>query len=397
MKYKRIFAALIILCLLIILPSAVLAQEQPAEKSGASAEGLLEEMYGELGLSGMEEYAGDESFFKLYGFDNVFDFLKAVITGQYEFSFESFFGMIRDVFFQEVRSCISIIVEIMILCILCGLVQTMSTSFLSARVADVAFFAVYLALAALLIGVFFESVKSCTAVILKLVDFMNIAIPALLILLATNGGALTGGLVSPALMFFCNFVTYLINSFIIPISSFGFVLSIADNLLKEINISYFTKFIKKAASFLLGACFTIFVGIVSIEGLTFASIDGIGVKTLKYAASNLIPVIGGFLSSSLDTISGFLLIIKNALGLLGVLVIIATTFTPVLKLIGIFFALRIASIVVQPFTDSRIAGAVDSAANYMFFITVCVITIGIMFIVMIALLLMLGNYILMLR
>lgn len=392
------FLCIIIIAFILISPCGIIfAADDTTSQTSPTSQALLDELYDQTGLDALSQFSSGYDLYSLTGYHNLKDFFSAVITGEYAFSFESFFTLIKDLLIGEFQSYISIIINIMILCVLCSLVNIMGSSFLSQRIGDAAFYAVYFALSVLLVNIFFQSIKSCTAIIDSLIEFMNILVPVLLVLLSTTGGVLTASLMSPALLFFTNLVTYLINSFIIPVTCFGFVLSIVDNVMSGINISYFTKFIKKASAFLLGISFVVFMGIVSIEGLTFTSIDGIGVKAAKYAVSNLVPVVGKFLSDSADTVTGFILIIKNTVGLFGVLIVIAITLIPVLKLFAMFLALRFSAILVQPFADSRISGVVDSAASSMFFVTSCMAVIGVMFIIMIAMLIMMGNAILSLR
>jgi stage III sporulation protein AE len=175
------------------------------------------------------------------------------------------------------------------------------------------------------------------------------------------------------------------------------ILHFMENLLDGIDISYLTRFLKKGCAVALGALVTVFSAIIAVEGLTFAGVDGITVKAVKYATSSLVPIVGGFLSGSLDTISGFVLVIKNTVGVMGMLVVVSIVLAPAARLFLVYLALRFSAIVVQPFAEKRFSGLLDNAAECMLFIDSCVIVVGVMFIVMIALFLQLGNYMVMMR
>lgn len=362
-----------------------------------TAESLLEELYKELDLDSFINYTASQSFYEMFGYSTPMDFFKAILNGEQIITFEVLWEAFKNAIGGEISALTALTLQVVILAALCGLIQNMSSSFFSEKIKNSAFFAIYIALGAILMKTFFGAISECTGVVFSLVEFMNTAVPILIVLLSTNGGILSAGLISPTLLFFANLITYLINSLIIPVMSFAFILNFSENLLDGINISYLTKFIKKGCSVVLGICFTVFSAIIALEGITFASIDGVSIKAIKYAASSLVPVIGSFLSNSFDTVSGFMVVIKNTVGLLGILIIISIAFIPAIKLFAVFLALRLSSILVQPFAEKRFSSLVDEAASCMLFITMCVIIVGVMFIIMIALFLMLGNYVFLMR
>lgn len=57
--------------------------------------------------------------------------------------------------------------------------------------------------------------------------------------------------------------------------------------------------------------FTIYLGLVSIQGLYVTSVDNFTVKTAKFAIGNFIPVVGGFVSDSVDILLSSSQLIKG--------------------------------------------------------------------------------------
>lgn len=60
---------------------------------------------------------------------------------------------------------------------------------------------------------------------------------------------------------------------------------------------------------LLGVSFTIFIAIITIYGIG-SNVDGITIRTAKYAVDNFIPIIGKFLSDAVETVVGGSAILK---------------------------------------------------------------------------------------
>ena len=111
---------------------------------------------------------------------------------------------------------------------------------------------------------------------------------------------------------------------------------------------------KSSIIWFLGIILTIFVGVLSLEGTLTSSIDGITAKTAKAAVSSLIPVVGKILGDTVDSVLGCGLILKNAIGIVGVIVIIGICILPVIKLATLSIMYSIASAIIEPLADSKI-------------------------------------------
>ncbi len=363
----------------------------------STGETLLYDIYNDTNAKELLTFDEDNVFSEITGYPDLKSTILAMIKGEYRLSLQNIMQLIKELSFKELKNCLQLVITISVLCILYSLLSSATSSYLNENIKTSVFCAAFLSLCILLSNAVFASIQSSSAVINSLVSFMNAFIPFLLLFLSMGGGINTTAMLSPTLLFFTNLVTYIINSVIIPISTFGFIMTMADKLLSSVNITYLCSFIKKGCLFLLGACFTIFGGIVAFEGFAFSSLDGVAVKTAKYTLNTLVPVVGGFLSDSADTINGFLIIIKNSFGIVGVILICCIAFTPVIKLLCVFLSLRLSSIIIQPIANERLSQIVDAAASYLFFITTCVTACGVMFIIICGLLIYFGNYMLMLR
>jgi len=394
-RNKRLFITLFILVALNLLYSAPVYAADGEEEANQPA--FLEGIYDSTGLDAFIEYTNSQSFIEMFGYSHPLDFIRDVLSGKLELSLDKVWQALKASAGSEIRGLVNIVIQVVVLGALCGLLQNASASYLSPKINDTAFYAVYLALGTILIKVYFDALENCTGVFGSLISFMNKAVPVFILLLSANGGIITGGLMSPALLFATNVITYCIHSFIIPLTSMLLILYFISNLLSDVDISYLTKFIKKATALFLDVSLTAFTAFVALEGITFASVDGVGVQAVKYAASSLVPVVGGFLSSSYDTITGFALVIKNSAGMLTMLVIASIAAIPVLKLFMVFLALKASAIIVQPFTEKRFSQFVDDASGCLLFVDLCMVVTGVLFIVITAMFMLLGNFLAMLR
>ena len=81
---------------------------------------------------------------------------------------------------------------------------------------------------------------------------------------------------------------------------------------------------------------------------------GVTAKTTKAAVSNFIPVVGKILGDAVDTVMGCSIILKNALGVVGVIIIIGICVVPIFKLITLMTMYYLGSALCQPIADAKI-------------------------------------------
>ena len=79
-----------------------------------------------------------------------------------------------------------------------------------------------------------------------------------------------------------------------------------------------------------------------------------GTRTQRANQSNFIPIVGKILGDSLDTVMSCSNILKNAVGIVGVVVIISICISPIIKLATLMGAYYLGSAICQPIADEKI-------------------------------------------
>ena len=111
--------------------------------------------------------------------------------------------------------------------------------------------------------------------------------------------------------------------------------------------------LRTAAVWLTGGIMTMFIAILSIQGLLGRSYDSAAMRTAQYAVDHALPVIGGGISDSLGTILSSISMIKAASGATGMLIIITACMEPIAEIWLTGFALKLAAAAASPigYTD----------------------------------------------
>lgn len=156
----------------------------------------------------------------------------------------------------------------------------------------------------------------------------------------------------------------MISSVLLPLILIGTALGIISKVSDKVQIGKISKYFKTSTIWVLGILLTLFVGILSLEGTLSSSVDGITAKTAKAAVSNFIPVVGKILGDAVDTVIGCSNILKNAVGLVGVIVVIGICILPIIKLAILMWAYYIASAIIEPVADEKIVSLLSRNWRY---------------------------------
>ena len=165
-----------------------------------------------------------------------------------------------------------------------------------------------------------------------------------------------------------------------PITLIATAIGIISNLSEKVQIGKFSKFLKSGVTWLLGVIITVFISVLSIEGGLTSNLDGLTAKGLKAATTTFVPVIGKALGESVDTVIGSTAILKNSIGIFGMIVILGICAIPIIKLAVLTITYHFASAVCEPLADKKIVSLLEQMGGtfkvllaIMFFVAVLLI------------------------
>ena len=197
----------------------------------------------------------------------------------------------------------------------------------------------------------------------NLVGFTNNIIPIMITLMLTTGSITSAGITQPILLLLVNFIGNTISNLILPIILISTSLNIISNISDEIKISRISKFLNSSTVWVLGIIMTLFITILSLEGSLTETVDGVTAKTAKAAVSTVIPVVGKILGDATDAVIGCAGILKNAVGLVGIIVIVCICLGPIIKLTILTLLYYLTAAIAEPIADTKIVGLLSSIGD----------------------------------
>src|SRR5699024_6879179 len=136
----------------------------------------------------------------------------------------------------------------------------------------------------------------------------------------------------PIIIFLIHISGLLMTNFIFPLLSLSALLIMASYLNEKFQVTYLAQLFKQISLGTLGIFITIFLGVMSVQGTASAIQDGIALKTTKFITGNFIPVIGRSFTEAADTVLTSALLLKNAIGVIGLMIIVLIAVFPALKI-----------------------------------------------------------------
>lgn len=224
-----------------------------------------------------------------------------------------------------------------------------------------------------------------------MVSFMYALLPMLATLVASVGGITSAAMFHPVLIAVVSGVAFLIRTILFPLLNVGAVVGLLAHLSPDFPLTRLSGLIKHAATMLLSFAFTIFLGVLAVRGAIAPVADGVALRAAKFLTSNVVPVIGSMFANAVEVVVGGSLLIKNTVGMFGMLIIFFLVALPIIKIWAIVLIYRITAVLIEPISDKRISEAVGSMAGSLTLVMVSLATAALMFFLTITILVGIGN------
>ncbi|HZG85118.1 MAG TPA: stage III sporulation protein AE [Paenibacillus sp.] len=286
---------------------------------------------------------------------------------------------------------------IVILTVFSIVLETLQSAFEKTTVSKIAYAISYLVIVVLAINSFRIGIDYAQAAISDMIHFMTAMMPLLMTMLASMGNVATVSILHPLIVFMIHTVGNLVHFFIFPLLFFSAVLHIVSTLTDKYKVTQLAQLLRTVAIGTLTVSLTVFLGVISVQGATGSVTDGVALKTAKYVAGNFVPVVGRMFSETTDTVLSASLLMKNAIGLAGVVIVVLLAAFPALKILALAFIYGLAAALLQPLGDSPVIVCLQTIGKSMTFVFAALATVSLMFFLAITILIAAGNATVMMR
>ena len=382
MKRKIIICLLIVICFVVLPITTTIADNESKEENLLKEEvdKQLEDFdFGQLNdlLESGEINITNEQTFK--------EIVENLINGKYTLSASSILNKVINLLIGDISSIIPIIFMVLAIAILSNIVNSFQPSAESKSIAEITHFVCMSIVMVLLVVVIKNAYTMTSNTISKLSNQMEILFPILLSLMTATGSVVSVGIYQPIVAVLASGVIIIFTKIIYPIFLLSLIFVVLNNLSSQIKLNKFISFLGSCFKWIVGFVFTIFAGVLTIQGISAGKYDTISLKATRFAMKSYIPIIGGYLSDGLDyaLLSG--LIIKNAIGVAGLILLVSTILSPIVYLLILKLGLQFVAGVVEPIGNSKMSSLCEELSKILIYPIIVILTISFMFLLAVGL------------
>ncbi|GIO58916.1 MULTISPECIES: stage III sporulation protein AE [Paenibacillus] len=324
-------------------------------------------------------------------------FMDMLLPGGSGFSLKSVLTAAGTFMWHEVLYNGKLLVTIVILSIMSMILETLQAAFERKTVSKVAYALCYMVIIVLAINSFNVAIGYAKEAIDRMIDFMMAMVPLLFALLASMGNIVTVSVTHPLIIFMINTIGTLIHVMVFPLLFFSAVLHLVSSLSDKYKLTQMANLLRNISVGLLGVLLTIFLGVISVQGITGSITDGVTIRAAKYVSGSFIPVVGKMFADATDTVISASLLVKNSIGLAGVIIILFLCAFPAIKILTLALIYKLSAAIMQPLGDSPITACLDTIGKSMIYVFAALAAVGLMFFLAITIMLTAGNVTVMMR
>ena len=217
--------------------------------------------------------------------------------------------------------------------------------------------------AAVLLSDFTGVLSLCRDTLQQISVFSATLQPVLATVLSVGGSAATATTLQLATMIVFDLVIRVVNLLLVPAVCAYLAIAAVDAATGNGMLHGIADGIRSLTSGALKLILTLFTAYLAIAGGVSGSVDRMALKTAKFAVSGAVPVVGGIISDATETMLTGASLLKNAVGVFGMLCVTAICIVPFLRAGACYLCYRAGAAVLSPLCSKSLAGLLSSVGT----------------------------------
>lgn len=290
------------------------------------------------------------------------DTLQSLLRGELDFDLKKIGSYISKLFLGELKQLRSLIFRILIVVLASAVFSNFIQVFENSQIADISFYMMYLLISVMLVKAFSVmnqiTVRSCESI----ADFMKVLMPSYLITVVMSSGSVTALGFYEITLLAMNLLQLLVIKIILPGINFYLILLILNQIAQEDYFSKLAQLAESVIGWMIKSILGIVLGLQAVQCLIAPAVDSLKNSAVHRLAKS-IPGIGSALDAAAETVAGSAVIIKNAVGVTGMLALAVICLTPLVKLAAAILLFRLLCALIQPICEKRLVEGIESVSQ----------------------------------
>lgn len=338
--------------------------ENQAEETGNQNEKALEEELlreqeesQETLLEGLELGEMQEAINELLGEDtfSIREALERMLSGEEAFSMNFLIETGKNFIYDHLLADRAVLFQVALLVVLAALFANFTNVFSGSQAGEASFYLVYMLLLVLLLHSFGSLSTVLSGNLEDLTAFMQALLPSYFLAVTAASGTATAMVFYEMVLGVIFLIQTLLLRAVIPGIQAYVIIQLINYLHKEDFLSKLADLLKTVLEWSLKTITAVVIGMELIQNMISPALDSLKRDALGKTAA-AIPGIGNVIDGATEVALGTAVLIRNCLGITGILILVILGLPPVIKLAGTVLAYKLLAALLQPVSDKRMTG-----------------------------------------
>ena len=258
-----------------------------------------------------------------------------------------------------------------------------SDIFQTRQVSQISFYMIYLLVMGICLASFQAASEWMANGVHTLTGFMKVLYPVYFAAVTVAKGSISSLAFYHLAIILIVGIEELLLRLIVPGIHMYVIIRVMNSLQSEDYLSKFAELLETAIGWGLKTLMGSMIGLNVIQGMLGPAIDTVK-RSAVTRGMEMVPGVGDLLGGTAEVALGTAVLIKNSIGIVGMVLCLVLCLAPLLQLAVITLGYKLAAALVQPVSDKRIIECISGVGEGCKMLMNCIFVTGILFLVTVA-------------
>lgn len=353
-------------------------QEGSPQETQSGQEAFLEGLDLEQVQEAVNQLLGEDTF-------SIRQLLEEALAGEEVFSWERIKGLLGQILLQQLGGDRQVLFQVVLLALVGALFSDLTGVFGSGQAQDMSFYLVYMLLLAILATAFGKLCQGLAENLQNFIVFMQALMPSYFLAVTAATGAATAMVFYEMVLVVIFLIQMVLLKAVLPGIQAYVVLELVNYLHKEDFLSKTGELLRTLIEWGLKTCTGVIIGMQVLQNMITPALDSLKRDMLGKTAA-AIPGVGNAINGVTEVALGTAVLIRNCLGVAGILVLLVLGLPPVIQLAITAITYKFLAALMQPVSDKRMVGCISTMGEGCRLLLKVLLTVELLFLITIAIL-----------
>ena len=269
-------------------------------------------------------------------------------------SMENVVNIIKNLAVGKLKSPIESMLSVLVFILLSSLFRSLKSEY-DGELGEVYSTCTALIIAVVLVAEISPAVTLASSSIKLAGSFIYAFIPIFCAIVAASGGISTSFATNSMLLLLAQGLSFISANVFMPLINCFLSIGICSSLRAQLNLGRLINALRRGITTAISVICAVFISILSVKTNISSRADMLGIRSLRFVISSVVPVIGGSVSEGLLSIQGYSSLIKSSVGIVGVAAITLLFLPSVIEITIWRIVLSGCSLICDAFGDSSVS------------------------------------------